>query len=79
MRELLDCDVRRYIAINTTEYNDDGKFTAALVSYDELAPAGVEIKDTFLVNRSQTWIRIDEMNVGDVVEIQRGSHLMRVA
>lgn len=75
-------DIRRYIVINTTDYNGgDGQFLVAQASYDELESHGVESEhDTYRINYSEKWSTVRDMAVGDILLLdEEGAYLMRVA
>lgn len=82
MRQI-DGDIRRFILINTTEYNEDGKYGVIDCSYNELEDYGYDkdANDEILRVNTDKFIKIDDMVVGDIGESTNfnGAYIMRVA
>lgn len=64
-------DTRRYLLINTTRYNDDGKYNVIDCGYAELFELGFNVEDKKMINR----LEVDSILTTDFV----GAYLMRVA
>lgn len=65
-------DVRMYVIINTTDYNDDGKYGVTICNFTELFQLGFDAEDD--------WKQINDMNVNDlIVTNYKGCFLMRIA
>ena len=64
-------DTRRYLLINTTRYNDDGKYSVIDCGYAELFELGSNIEDKKMIDR----LEVDSILTTDFV----GAYLMRVA
>ena len=82
MEKEITGDIRRYIVINTTDYNGgDGQFLVAQASYDELKELGIENEnETFHINYSEKWSSVRDMSVGDILLLdEEGAYIMRVA
>lgn len=79
----IDGDVRRFLIINTTEYNEDGKYGVIDCSYYELDDYGFDVEgdDELMRLNTEKFIKIDDMAVGEVAESTsfRGAYVMRVA
>lgn len=74
-------DVRRYLIIHTTDYDDDGKYSVVQSSYDELPKNGVNTGlETYRINYGYAWSTVQQMEVGDTLTLdQEGAYLMRIA
>ena len=77
----IDGDVRRFIIINTTEYNGDGKYGVIDCSYNELADYGFRPDDETDLTINNRYVKADDMGIGEVAESTsyRGAYLMRIA
>ena len=79
----IDGDIRRFILINTTEYNEDGKYGVIDCSYNELADYGYDPtnEDELMRVNTNKFVKADDMVIGDIAESTNfnGAYLMRVA
>ena len=64
-------DTRHFLVINTTEYNEDGKYCVQDAVLDDLEGLGFEIDEI-----SNT---IELLSVGDVAHIDKGVLIIRVS
>lgn len=51
-------DIRTYLVVNTTEYNNDGKWAVQSAHLDELNALGFEVEDV---------LKISLMSIGEVL------------
>lgn len=79
MTECFEGDVRVFICINTVNYNEDGKYAVTRVSYDELEDIGFGLDEKYSVVYTERMVKVDDMQIGDIVEAQRDAFLIRVA
>lgn len=67
---LTNKDVRRFLLINTVEYNGDGRYIVSDVAFDGLEEYGVDDEEK---------CEADRMRVGDIQRFDIGFYVMRVA
>ena len=63
-------DARHFALINTTEYNEDGKFAITLAGIRDLPELGVDGEDI---------VPIDHLEVSESYTIEKGAIIIRVA
>lgn len=79
-KNTIDGDIRRFIIINTTEYNEDGKYGVIDCGYYELDDYGVHRTDTVIRVSDKSKIYPEELYVGDIATTDFvGAYIMRVA
>ena len=78
MRDCFEGDVRIFICINTVNYNEDGKYAVTRVSYDELEDIGFGLDEAYPIVNTERMVKVDDMQIGEIVEAQRDAFLMRV-
>lgn len=79
-QNIIEGDVRRYAVINTTEYNEDGRYGIQVSDYDGLRELGVNYDDEIAIVGSGNFCRVVDMKVGDVATTDYvGAYLMRLA
>ncbi len=79
-QNIIEGDVRRYAVINTTEYNEDGRYGIQVSDYDGLRELGVNYDDDVAIVGSGRFCKVMDMNVGDVATTDyKGAYLMRLA
>lgn len=73
-------NVRRYLTINTTNYNDDGKYYVIDSNYNELTEIGWNLDDAYSTYDHAHEIPIDLMGIGEIIVSEMvGAYLMRIA
>ena len=78
MQELISANARVYLAINTSDYNQDGAYAVSIASYDELPSLGWEHDEEYI--KVNTTTKIAYMEVGDLLTSDNyGAYLMRIA
>lgn len=78
---ILSVDTRRFLVINTTNYNNDNNAMVQIADIDGCMNLGWNPDETNFNIRSNSQRFIDEMQVGDVLESNdfNGAYLMRIA
>lgn len=73
-------DIRRFLTINTTDYNGDGVYAVFDCTYAELPNIGWSFSDEYVPVGDIKAMTIDQMGIGDIVlGDNAGAYLMRVA
>lgn len=80
VQNIIEGDVRRYAVINTTEYNNDGRYAIQVSDYDGLRDLGIQYDDEISIVSDGHFCKVVDMNVGDVATTDYvGAYLMRLA
>lgn len=79
MKAFFEGDARVFICINTADFNGDGNYAVVGATYDELEGLGISLDEAYAVVYTERMLLVDDMSVGDIVEMERGDFLMRVA
>ena len=69
IKDIYTFDGRKYVSINTTEYNEDAQAGIIVSDFEDLESLGWDVVDYDFKN----------MEIGDIVHGQRGALLIRIA
>ncbi len=73
-------DIRKFLVINTTEYNEDGNYAVQVVGYDELEGLGIIEKEVLSRVSDNEDVYVGDLNVGDIATTDyKGAYVMRIA
>lgn len=74
-------NVRRFLSINTTEYNGfQGEYLVLDIDYTELESFGWILNNTYATYTGSRMMKIEDMGVGQVIcGEEEGAYLMRIA
>ena len=73
-------NVRRFLSINTTEYNSDGEYLVLDLDYSELESYGWIPSNEYCIYNGKKSIKIDNLGVGGIIVAEEeGAYLMRIA
>ncbi len=69
--ERIENDTRHFLVINTTEYNEDGRYSVADAQFDELEGLGFD--------QDEIWNSIALLSVGETCHPDKGVIVLRVS
>ena len=75
-------DIRKFLVINTTDYNGDGQYGVFVADTKDLEHYGIEpTRKQFEIVNTRREVSADDMGVGEVAESTdfHGAYLMRIA
>ena len=76
----IEGDVRRFLTINTTHYNNDGIYAVFDSYLEELTDLGWNLESSYIVHNRNLFLTIEKMQVGDILDAEEdGAYLIRVA
>ena len=82
-KNVIKGNVKKYVCINTTSYNEDGNYCVQVVSITDIEELGFNLEDLYFSiskQKRRDYVNISEMEINDIVMGDSvGVFLMRIA